>query len=252
MSFIDDIVSFGKKTLGFVKSPTLGGSLARSAILGLALNQMQKSVNKENDIQDQGREITANLSTENTIPVLYGDGFTEGVITDAYLDPNKKDMWYCVTFSEKTGTLLSTSSDSVFSLKEIYRNGRRLELGQDGITVARAFTDDGDITDNYSGLIKVYFFNDGSESPANVYNEINGNTSNAYDVMPHWTSTDTMDKLVFALVKISYNPEKKVTDYGNWTFRVSNTMTKSGDVLYDYMTNTRFGAGIAAGDINAT
>jgi|TARA_R100000951_G_C2638656_1_gene180150 hypothetical protein len=253
MSFIDSIVGFGKQALGFVKSPTLGGSLARSAILGLLLNQVQKSANKSNDEPvDPGVKETVSINTENSIPVLYGDGFTSGIITDAKLDNNNRDMWYCVTLSEKTGTILSTSTDSTITLKEIYRNGRRLELGQDGITVDRAFTDDGDITDNYSGLIKVYYFNNGSTNPATVFNEINANTSNAYDIMPHWSSTDTMNNLAFVIIKLTYNTEKKVTTFGDWTFRVSNDLYKSGDVLYDYMTNNQYGAGIPVAEINVT
>jgi hypothetical protein len=53
-----------------------------------------------------------------------------------------------------------------------------------------------------------------------------------------------MSDLVFALIKTTYNPEKNINSLGNWEFKLSNTMSQPGDVLFDYMTNTRYGAGI--------
>ena len=58
-----------------------------------------------------------------------------------------------------------------------------------------------------------------------------------------------MNNLVFALFKVTYNKEQRVTSLGDIQFKLSNTLTQPGDVLYDYMTNTRYGAGIAARDI---
>jgi hypothetical protein len=58
-----------------------------------------------------------------------------------------------------------------------------------------------------------------------------------------------MSNLVFALVRVDYNREKNVTGLANTIFNVSNTMFQPGDVVYDYLTNTTYGAGIASGDI---
>jgi hypothetical protein len=58
-----------------------------------------------------------------------------------------------------------------------------------------------------------------------------------------------MNDLIFAVVKVDYNREKNVTGIGDLLFHVDNTMKLPGDVLYDYMTNTRYGAGITATEI---
>jgi hypothetical protein len=58
-----------------------------------------------------------------------------------------------------------------------------------------------------------------------------------------------MSGLVFALVSVTYNKERNVTSLGDIQFRLSNTLTKPGDVLNDYMRNTRYGAGLTDAEI---
>ena len=58
--------------------------------------------------------------------------------------------------------------------------------------------------------------------------------------------------LIFALVKIKYNAEKSTTGLGNIVAKLSNNMTQPGDCLNDMLTNTRYGAGIAAADIKSS
>ena len=73
----------------------------------------------------------------------------------------------------------------------------------------------------------------------------------AWSIMPGWTSAHTMNDLVFAIVKVEYNKEKNVTKLGKLDFKIRNSMTEPGDCLYDYMTNTRYGAGIDPQEINS-
>ena len=72
----------------------------------------------------------------------------------------------------------------------------------------------------------------------------------AYNVFPGWDSSKQMTGLVFAIIRVDYDATYNVTDLGSWKFQVKNTMTNAGDCLYDYMTNTTYGAGIPAGSIN--
>jgi hypothetical protein len=61
-----------------------------------------------------------------------------------------------------------------------------------------------------------------------------------------------MGDLVFAVVEVNFNRDKNITQAPqSMKFHISNTMNQPGDCLYDYMTNTRYGAGIDAGAINA-
>jgi len=257
MSWIDDVVSFGSNAAKAISSSELGSSLARTAVLGLILNQMNKSVNKQNSLPDTAnttqpdRFVREQMSpdTNHSIPVVYGTAYIKGIITDAYMASDNQTMWYCITIAEKTGTLLSTNADSVISFNEIWWNNQKLTFNADGITAASATDSDGNVNTNVAGLIEVYCFNNGSIHPVAPVGYTNGNLLYASARMPNWTANHSMSNLVFCLVKITYNKEKNVTNLGEFEFKLSNTMTMPGDVMYDYMTNTRYGASITDGEI---
>jgi hypothetical protein len=249
MSFIDNIVGFGKKALGFLGGNSIGSSLARTALLGLALNKVSKSIQKASEREDPGSRVQLNPDTTNQIPVVYGDAYIAGSVTDAYLSSDNLTMWFCITLCEKTGALIN-GTDSVISFEEAYWNGLRLKFQSNGYTVDKAYDEFGNSTDAYNGLIEIYPFNDGSQFPTGFTSETSSNSSNAYDLFPGWDSNKSMSELVFVLVKMKYNSEKRVTNLGNFQFKISNTMRQPGDCLYDYATNTRYGAGIPQAEIN--
>lgn len=249
MSFIDSIGSIAKTVGGFLGGNSLGSTLARSALIGFALNKLQKNVNSQNEQQDQGTRVQVNPDTSYSIPVIYGQAYTKGSITDAHLSSDNKTMWFCITLAEKTGTLID-GTDSTINFNEIYWNGLRLDFQTDGYTVDIAYDDEGTSTDKFSGLIQVYPFNNGSTSPTGFTTETASNSSNAYDLFPSWDSNKQMSNLVFCLVKLTYNSKQKVTNLGQFQFKITNSMSAPGDVLNDYMQNTRYGAGITSAEIN--
>lgn len=251
MSFIDTLV---KGVGNFAKSNSIGAQLAKTALYGFALNKAAKSIQKQQDknsLKDQGVTVSVNPDPKNTIPVIYGSAFTSGLITDAYMQADKRTMWFCITLSEMTGNLIDgTASDMEFM--EVYYSGLRLDFKADGYTVDIAYDDSGNNTNKFSGLIEVYPFVDGSDNPAVFITEGTGNTSSAYSLFPTWTSANAMSGLVFALIKIKYDAKQKISSINDFKFKIRNTMTQPGDVLYDYMTNTRYGAGIPAAEINVS
>lgn len=249
MSFIDGLGKIVKGVGGFLSSNTIGSSLAKTALIGFALNKVNKSIqNAQSNANIQQSPITLNPDTTNSVPVLYGTGFVKGAITDAYLESNNKTMWICLTLCEKTGTLIN-GTQSVISFKEVYFNGFRLSFASDGYTVDNAFDDEGNSTDDFNGLLEVYPFSGNSTSPVGIATENGSNSQYAYNLFPSWGNQHQMNNLVFALIKVNYNPEKNINNIGNWEFKLSNTMTAPGDVLYDYMTNTRYGAGVEPTEI---
>ena len=249
MSFIDTLGSIVKGAGRFFTTNSIGASLAKSALLGFALSRVAKSIKKQQEEQkDTGAQIQVNPSTDNSVPVIYGDAYTNGTITDAYMSGDNKTMWVCLTLSEMTGQKID-GTDSAISFQEVYYNGLRLRFQEDGVTVGTAFDDEGNSTNTFSGLIKIYPYSGSSTDPVSFATEIAGNTANAYDVFPTWTSSNAMNDLVFAIVRITYNKTNKVTSVNNFRFKISNTMTQPGDVLFDYMNNSRYGAGIPAAEI---
>jgi len=252
MSFLNKIGGLAKTAYGFLRGDGIGSTLARTALLGFALKKVIDSTNKsnENQQQDPGTEVQLDPDTEYSVPVLYGSAFIDGKVTDAHLASDNKTMWLCLTLCEKTGNLID-GTPSTISFDELYIDNFRISFQNNGYTVDKIFDDSGNSSDVWSGLIEVYPFNNGSSNPVSFTSEANGNTTLAYNLMPSWTSTDTMNELVFCLIKLTYNKRKKLTTVGrNIKFKLTNTMTKPGDVMNDYLQNTRYGAGIPAAEID--
>jgi len=250
MSFIDDIIDVGSSALKFLGGNSLGSALARTALTGFVLNQVTKSVNKGNNQQvDKGNRLQINPSTDTNIPIVYGDAYIGGKIVDAKLSEDNKTMWYCLALSEKTGNIFSTSTASVISFEGVYRNQLQIGFQSDGYTVANFSDEDGNVSTKPNGLIKVYPFSGGTNFPVKFSGYANGNTTLANALFPDWTANHLMSDLVFAVISIEYSKENDITDLGDFTFHLRNTMKQPGDVIYDYMTNTRYGAGIPPEEI---
>jgi hypothetical protein len=164
---------------------------------------------------------------------------------------SNKTMWYCLTICEKTGNLMSNGQPSVISFHDFYWNQSKIVLQSDGITAAKLVDNDGNESTDINGLVKIYCFSGGSTNQTSPSGYSISSPTNAYSLFPNWTSNHTMNNLVFALIKVDYNKEKNITGLGTMEFKIKNTMKQPGDVLYDYMTNTRYGAGIAPEEINS-
>lgn len=252
MSFIDTIGSLAKSAVGFLKGDGLGSKLARTALLGFALNRVNNAANKQNesvtDTVQRGTQLTFNPSTDYSVPVLYGTGFVDGKVTDAFLSSDNTTMWLCVTLCENTGTLIDGTASEI-KFDEVYFNNYRLGFRSNGHTADTIWDDSNDNSTIWDGLIDVYPFSGNSESPTGFTTETNQSSANAYDLMPNWTSSHSMNDLVFCIIRVKYNAKQKLTNIGNLKFKLTNTMSQPGDVMYDYMTNTRYGAGIAEEEI---
>ena len=264
MSWFDDVVDVGKSLLGgaanLLTGGGIGGSLAKAALLGLALNKMTGSITKDNSTPtrpatadiDLGVRLQVNPSTQDKIPLLYGSATFGGIITDAVLSADNKTMFYVFTLAERTGTLISTGAASTYVFNDVYLNDSRVIFQSDGITVDYVIDREGNQDISLRGLVKVYCYAGDSESPVVPEYYTNASLEDAYDVMPNWTPNHMMEDLLFGIVRIDYAQDKGITRVPTTKFTITNSMSLPGDCLYDFMTNTRYGAGIAATDIYAS
>jgi len=258
MSFLDDLAGIASGVGNLVGSlfggNSVGSNLAKSALLGYGLYKTQQSINKDNQkpetvstpAPDPGVRLQVNPDPEHKIPVVYGTAHLGAIVTDAEITNANKTMWYCMTISEYTGAKYSDGLDSEYVFNDIYWNDQRLVFQSDGVTVSYSVDRDGNNDNTLAGLVKIYCYRGSSGNLDNCVPEgyTIGTAYNAYSLFPNWTVYHTMNNLIFALVRVDYNKEKNVTNIGKLSFKITNSMCMPGDVLYDYMTDTQYGAGI--------
>lgn len=254
MSFLDDILDFGSEIVGnvidFVRSDSIPSQLAKAALAGVAVSKLSNTLNRPNNVDqsqrvDPGVRLQVDPNPDYSVPVVYGTAVLGGVITDAQLSNNNQTMHFCLTICERTGaTDLGSGISSVFTFRDIFWNDNRLSFDTDGITVTGYTDKSGNFVDDINGLMRVYCFNSDSNSPTVPSGYTNAALTQAYNIMPGWTNNHSMSELVFAIVRLDYNADKGVKSLGNFKFKINNSLYLPGDVLYDYMTNDRYGAGI--------
>jgi len=118
------------------------------------------------------------------------------------------------------------------------------------------FKDESFVLDNTTNLVELRVYAGGSAAANQIYPpQSSGQTMNAYEFWADndgsWTSANEMKGLVFAIIKMKYN-DKGFTSLPNVTFQLANNIANPADVWYDYMTSVRYGAGIAAADLDTT
>jgi hypothetical protein len=287
MSFITDIVKFGLGQFGIRATGDTPKAIVQSAVTNFLKDKVNSAFKKSNpnpnppatssggggsaSLPPEVRSTVTRIEREvkrefkadqaNSIPIVYGETWVEPQLVDAVLTNNNCTMWYCVALSEMTGDILSTGVDdglgnitytpSEILFEEIILNDKRMVFRpEDGVTLDY-LAGQGETNRDVRGLVKVYPYAGGSENP--VPHSLQFDTAlhgNAYDIFPNWGSNHQMSNLVFALIRVDYDAVYQVTGIGGMKFKLKNTIKKPGDVVYDYMTNTLYGAGVTAEEID--
>jgi len=256
MSFIDDVISIGKSTVGFLPGEGIGSSLARTALLGYTLNRISKSnqpgvttdLANSQEI-DRTARLQVNPSVDNKLPVVYGQAHLGGIVIDVQLSADNKELYFVTAISEITGTRMSDNTSSSFNIKNVYINNNRVVFDSTGMIVKYTVDADSNIDYSYADLIRIECYSASTTCIVPDGYSYNASSKRAYNLMPGWDSTYAMADTLFAVVKIIYNQEKNLTSIPDVKFHVQNSMSLPSDCVYDYMTNTRYGCGIDSTEI---
>jgi hypothetical protein len=260
----------------FNENPLIS-SIASTAVTGYALYKVQESIRSDQattttstpptssltptnsgsntttaPAADPGVTIQIPPNQDNRIPVIYGRATCAGTIIEAVQSEDNKKMTYVLAISEVTGNLMSSNflTPSHYHFNSMRWAGSRVVFQADGVTANYITDRDGNLNRMVKDMIKIRCYAGGSASTYQIAPEgFTITPSNAYDNVPTWTSAKAMTDLVFAVVEVTYNKEKGLTDLPNMNFTITNSLNQPGDVLCDYMTNTRYGAGIPIEDI---
>jgi hypothetical protein len=213
---------------------------------------------------DAGARVQLAPATDNLLPVVYGKAYIAPVITDAKISNDNKVMWYCCTLTEVPDTATITFGD-------IYWNGALVSLGTGQYGGASSVTSTtnnaGEYDAKMNGFIEIFKFpngvagsqaggNTGSTSavtimsdptiPASLRWDGNGGT-NIYGTNGQ---SVTMSDTAFLIVKVTYNVDADTTRLGDLTVEVQNSIDKPGDVMLDYLQNTRYGCAVPLSQID--
>lgn len=190
-----------------------------------------------------GSKVQVAPATDNKIGIAYGRNFMSGPITDVAISNQNNTMHYCITLSEFV-------AGSTYTLNQTYWGDRRLNFTAHNVT---SYYDANATTrEDWANKIRVRIYAGGTASSNQVFPT--SSKVAATTMMPHWTDTTnyTMEGLVFVMMEVDYDAENSLTGLGAMSFDITNSMNNPGEVLFDYMTNTRYGAGLANADIDIT
>jgi hypothetical protein len=188
-------------------------------------------------------------ATDNKLSVVYGTAYVGGTIIDLSISQDNQDLYYVLALSEVTGTE-PVQNLSVFNFGNIYWGGKLVQFQGNGYTVASLLDQSTGLIDTtVDGLLEFYLYRDGSYNPTNSPFSAVDVMSNPYLVY-QWDSSKTMTNTVFAIVHIKYNTDANLTGIQQTKFQITNSLENTGDVIYDYLLNTRYGGAIPPYQIN--
>ena len=268
-----DSILEGVKSVGrFVSGDSYGAYAVRIAALTALSRKLKRSIDKDNQeplnlqdfkaqgstlgtsvntpLPDTGTRLQLNPDTNNKIPVLYGSATFGGDIIDVRLEDNNHTLYAALVLTEVTGRKLSDDKESEYTLNEVFVNGERMLFNNDGVSCNYTIDTEGNRSNTYKDRVKVYFYGGGRAKPQTPEYYTNNALQNADQIMPKWTTRHTMENLVFAIVRVTYDRERGIEELPEFKFAMSNSMRLPGDVMYDYMTNTRYGAGLSPDEIS--
>ena len=205
--------------------------------------------NSESKTVNRAVRIQVAPDPDYKIPVLYGRCTMGGAVTDVCV-VNNKELQFCVTLAMNTGTTID-GTPTTYELKNVYLDNQKINY-QTGGQLAASLTDtEGNVNTDYEGLVSAYLFNTSTVWVKPAGFEVEGNLD-ARNVFNTWTTNHRMPDLLFAIVRITWNPDLGLDKIPEMRFDIQSSMSLPGDVLYDYMKNQIYGCGIPLSQIKAT
>lgn len=205
-------------------------------------------------------------TTDNAIPIVYGDAYLGGTFVDACLSEDQQWMYYTLAISS-----ISPNGQFTFDTTKFYYGNRLITFDTTDPARVVSLTDEAGNVDtkiNDNLWINLYTSNAsgtitrintslfphqvmGASSPSPVYN------AHKVPAAQQWPSTGRqMNGLAFAVVVLGYNEQEGIGGLEPITFKVKQALNgtgvaKPGDVWYDYMTSTIYGAAVNASYVNS-
>ena len=206
--------------------------------------------------KDPGVKVQLPPGTDNKVAKLYGHNYAGGALIDAQIANSNKTMRYVLVLSEYSGNVMNGANvialAEAWTVQKIYRNDATLVFGTgaNGHKVQSLSDPNSTSTTTVKDKIRVRVYANGAEATHQVFPADPSYKVTARSMFTNWTASNTMTGLVYAIVEIDYDTENGLTGMDTMTFEITNSRSKPKEVLLDYLTNTRYGAGLTASQLN--
>lgn len=198
------------------------------------------------DSPNPGNRQQVPPATDNKLPVVYGEAWLGGTITDLSISSNNQELYYVLSICEVTN-----NGTDVITFGDVYWGGKRCNFASSTSPDVVSLTDEStNITDTaVNGKLQIYLYRNGSNVP------VRGSTS-AIQVMQTagltyaWDSSKLMTSTAFAIVHITYNTDAGLTGIQPTKFQVTNSRQSPGDCFLDYLTDTIYGAAVPISQVD--
>ena len=264
MSFIDRAREQLGKSIdlnsALLDSGNLNELLINNRVVNAESQQTSATVNmiRTSDNQTASEEDAVNpaIRIQNApdpdykIPVLYGRATFGGTLTDICRVTGTNEFQFVFTLAMSTGSTIDGTASS-YELNGVYLNDQKINFNAAGQVAVNLEDVDGTLNTNYANKIGVYVFNNSSNHILPAGHE-DQTQLDARNVFATWGPNHGMPGILFAIVRIIYDPDLGFDEIPQMTFDISNSLSLPGDVLYDYMSNTVYGCGIGDDYIKKT
>lgn len=224
-------------------------------LVTVVLSKLMMDGANSNQRTNDGSRVQLPPATNNRLPVSYGTAWLRPVITDALISTDQKTMWYVLSYAEVPDAS-SGFGGGTLSFGDIRWGDKTLNFDPTIATrvVSWTTTSDTPQTDTrVNDKIHVYMYTNGSLVSQN-------STQTAIQVLQdsgiatenRWASTDLMTKTAFLIVRVDYDQNIGLTGIDQISAEVINTLKDPGGVIYDYLTNDRYGCAILPANVDST
>lgn len=264
MAVFTAIAAVAVKAIGLVG---VGAVIAKGVIAGglafgvsrLIAPRGPKGGSQQEDAA-QGARIQLPPATNNKLPVVYGSAFIGGSITDAKISTDLQTMWYVISLAEVTNTMPGDTPDT-YTFDQIYYDGKLVTLS--GATVTSLTTNTaggGEVDTKVNGKIFMYLFpngvlsgiNTGGQSAITIMSEAGIPANQRWNQGIYTANGQSvqMANTAFMIVKVLYNNDAGTTGLGAINVKLTNSRTKPGDCIRDYLLNDRYGCAVPLSQID--
>jgi hypothetical protein len=185
-------------------------------------------------------------ATDNKLPIVYGEAWLGGTITDLSISENNQELYYVLSICEVTNNGLDT-----ITFGDVYWGGKKCNFADATSPDVVSLTDEstGVNDSSVNGKMQIFLYRNGSLTPARG-SETAIQVMQSSGLIYTWDSSKAMTNTAFAIIHISYNTDAGLTGIQQTKFQVNNSRFAPGDCFLDYLTNDVYGAAIPVSQVD--